>query len=136
TFRPRRRHRESRGRYEKYHHSLKALAIRENRIHAVSIQDPKFDGTPVYLDVEGPPDRDFYYLIGVRVGTGDGAVYHSFWAENADKENRIWNDFLRVLSGISNPRLIHYGKYETVFLKRGTSRRTARSLGGSNCHQE
>jgi predicted RecB family nuclease len=118
TFRPRRRHRESRGPYEKYNHSLKALAIRENRIHAVSIQDPKFDGTPVYLDVEGLPDRDFYYLIGARVGSGDGAVHHSFWADDADKENRIWNDFLRVLSGISNPRLIHYGKYETVFLKR------------------
>jgi transposase-like protein len=118
TFRPRRQRRKSNGRYEKYHHSLKALAIRENRIHAVSIQDPKLDGTPVYLDVEGLPDRDFYYLIGARVGTGDGVVQHSFWADSPHKENRIWNEFLRVLSGIPNPRLIHYGKYETVFLKR------------------
>jgi len=35
TFRPRRRHRESRGKQEKHHHSLRALAIRENKIHAV-----------------------------------------------------------------------------------------------------
>ena len=97
---------------------MRALAIRENKIHAVSIQEPKLDGTPVYLDVEGLPDRDFYYLIGVRVGTGDGDVQHSFWADNPDEENRIWNEFLRVLSVIPNPRLIHYGKYETVFLKR------------------
>ena len=118
TFRPRRRHRESRGQHEKYHHSLRALAIRENKIHVVVIQDPKLDGTPVYLDVEGLPDRDFYYLIGVRVGTGDGGVQHSFWADSPDEENRIWNEFLGVLSAIPNPRLIHYGKYETVFLKR------------------
>jgi predicted RecB family nuclease len=118
TFRPRRRQRESRGKQEKHHHSLRALAIRENKIHAVAIQDPKLDGTPVYLDVEGLPDRDFYYLIGVRVGTGDGGVQHSFWADNLDEEKRIWNEFLGVLSAISNPRLIHYGKYETVFLKR------------------
>ncbi len=37
-------------------------------------------GTPVYLDVEGLSDRDFYYLIGVRIMTGDSAVQHSFWA--------------------------------------------------------
>jgi predicted RecB family nuclease len=118
TFRPRRRNRESRSQQEKYHHSLKALAIRENKIHAVSIQDPKLDGTPVYLDVEGLPDRDFYYLIGARVGTDDGGVQHSFWADNPDQENRIWKEFLGVLSAIPNPRLIHYGKYETGFLKR------------------
>ena len=67
TFRPRRRRRELRGKQEKHHHSLRALAIRENKIHAVGIPDPKLDGTPVYLDVEGLPDRDFYYLIGIRV---------------------------------------------------------------------
>ena len=70
TFRPRRRRRELRGKQEKYHHSLRALAIRENKIHAVDIPDPKLEGTPVFLDVEGLPDRDFYYLIGIRVRTG------------------------------------------------------------------
>ena len=25
-----------------------------------------FEGTPVFMDVEGMPDRDFYYLIGLR----------------------------------------------------------------------
>ncbi len=37
TFRPRRRRRELRGKQEKHHHSLRALAIRENKIHAVGI---------------------------------------------------------------------------------------------------
>jgi predicted RecB family nuclease len=118
TFRPRRRRRDEQDRQEKYHHSLRALAIREDKIHAVDVVDQKLDGTLVYLDVEGLPDRDFYYLIGVRVGDGDGAIQHSFWADDADGEKRIWEKFLAVLAAISNPRIIHYGSYETAFLKR------------------
>ena len=118
TFRPRRRRRESRGKQEKHHHSLRALAIRENTIHAVGIPDLKLKGTPVFLDVEGLPDRDFYYLIGIRIQSAEGSVQHSFWADDAKEEKLIWNDFLGVLSEITNPHLIHYGSYETIFLKR------------------
>ena len=118
TFRPRRRRRELRGKQEKFHQSLRALAIRENKIHALDLIGPKLDGTPVYLDVEGLPDRDFYYLIGIRVGTGSGAVQYGFWADNEEKEKCIWNEFLDVISAIPDPQLIHFGSYETVFLKR------------------
>jgi predicted RecB family nuclease len=118
TFRPRRRRRKSRGKQEKHHYSLQALAIRKNQIHAVDIPAPNFEGTLVFLDVEGLPDRDFYYLIGIRVQAAEGSVQHSFWADNAKEEKLIWNDFLAVLSEITNPHLIHYGSYETTFLKR------------------
>jgi predicted RecB family nuclease len=118
TFRPRRRRREAQGRREKYHHSLRALAIRKDKIHAIDLPAPTLDGTPVYLDVEGLPDRDFYYLIGVRVGNGNDAVQHSFWADDADGERRIWEEFLAVLTRLSDPRIIYYGSYEAVFLKR------------------
>jgi predicted RecB family nuclease len=118
TFHPRRRRRHAQDRPEKYHHSLRALAIRKDKIHVVDVPEQKIDGTPVYLDVEGLPDRDFYYLIGVRVGNGDGVIQHSFWAADADGEKRIWEKFQGVLATISNPRIIHYGSYETSFLKR------------------
>jgi predicted RecB family nuclease len=91
---------------------------RENKIHAVGIPDPKLVGTPVFLDVEGLPDRDFYYLIGIRVQATEGNVQYSFWADDAKEEKLMWNDFLTVLSQIANPHLIHYGSYETTFLKR------------------
>ena len=58
TFRPRRRPRRQRDKREKYHHSLKALAIREKKIHIVGSPELKIEGTPVYLDVEGLPGRD------------------------------------------------------------------------------
>jgi predicted RecB family nuclease len=61
TFRPRRRPKRQRDKREKYHHSLKALAIREQKIHIVGSPELKLEGTPVYLDIEGLPDRDFYY---------------------------------------------------------------------------
>jgi predicted RecB family nuclease len=122
TFRPRRRRRSSRDKPEKFHHSLRALAIRQNKIHATDLPDLTLDGTPIYLDVEGLPDRDFYYLIGVRIRTGGDAVQYSFWADDADGEKRIWTEFLDVLSAIPDPRLMHYGSYETVFLKRMRAR--------------
>lgn len=118
TFRPRRRPKKLRDKKEKYHHSLKALAIREKKIHIVGTPELKIEGTPIYFDVEGLPDRDFYYLIGVRVGDGESTVQYSLWADSVDDEKRIWHEFLAILDGIEKPVLIHYGSYETIFLRR------------------
>ena len=122
TFRPRRRPERLRDRREKYHHALKALAIREKKIHIVGRPDARIDGTPVYLDVEGLPDRDFYYLIGLRVKTADAVVQHSFWADDLADEKQAWDDLLAVLAAITQPVLLHYGSFETTFLKRMTER--------------
>jgi predicted RecB family nuclease len=89
TFRPRRRPKRLRDKREKYHHALKALAIREKKIHIVGSPELKIEGTPVYLDVEGLPDHDFYYLIGLRIGHGDTAVQHSLWADAVADEGRF-----------------------------------------------
>ena len=117
TFRPRRRPKRQRDKREKYHHALKALAIREQKIHIVGSPELKIEGTPVYLDVEGLPDRDFYYLIGVRIGHGESAVQHSLWADTVADEGKIWREFLALLETVEQPVLIHYGSYETTFLK-------------------
>jgi predicted RecB family nuclease len=118
TFRPRRRPKRLRDKREKYHHALKALAIREKKIHIVGSPELKIEGTPVYLDVEGLPDRDFYYLIGLRIGHGDSAVQHSLWADTVGDEEKIWREFLAILETVEKPVLIHYGSYENTFLKR------------------
>lgn len=130
TFRPRRRPKRLATKREKYHHSLKALAIRERKIHIVGSPELKVEGAPVFLDVEGLPDRDFYYLIGIRVTTAQGVVQHSLWANSASEEKQIWTDFLNILSEIENPVLVHYGSFETTFLKR-MSNRHASPLEGS-----
>jgi predicted RecB family nuclease len=118
TFRPRRRPQKLRNKREKYHHSLKALAIREKKIHIIGTPELKIEGTPVYLDVEGLPDRDFYYLIGLRIGNAAATVQHSLWADTVADEGKIWREFLAILETIEKPVLIHYGSYETTFLHR------------------
>lgn len=118
TFRPRRRPRRLAAKRERYHHSLKALAIRESKIHISGSPQLTVQGTPVYLDVEGLPDIEFYYLIGVRIRTAEGVGQHSLWADNREDERHIWLEFLNLLSRIENPVLVHYGSFETTFLKR------------------
>jgi predicted RecB family nuclease len=118
TFRPRRRPKRMRDKQEKYHHSLKALAIREKKIHIVGRPELKIEGTPIYFDVEGLPDCDFYYLIGLRIASSESAVHHCLWADSAADEGRMWREFLAILETVEKPVLIHYGRYERTFLKR------------------
>ena len=117
TFRPRRRPKGLKDKRERHHYALKALAIREKKLHIVGSPQIKIEGTPVYLDVEGLPDRGFYYLVGVRTKAGDSVVQHSLWADGPSDEGRIWWEFLSKLMDIENPVLIHYGSFESVFLK-------------------
>jgi len=122
TFRPRHRPKRFRGKREKYHHSLKALAIRENKIHVAGNPELKINGTPVCFDVEALPDRGFYYLIGLRVRCNSSTDQYSLWADNVNDEEVIWRQFLDILTSVENPVLIHYGRFETTFLRSMTKR--------------
>jgi predicted RecB family nuclease len=92
TFRPRRRVTSLSG----YHqHALKALAIRTKKIHVLgSVASDSTPVTPVYIDVEGDPDREFYYLIGLRISCEGSKIQHSFWADDPASERTIWTDCL------------------------------------------
>jgi predicted RecB family nuclease len=117
TFRPRKRPKWLKDKPEKYHHSLKALAIREKKIYVVGNPLLKIEGTPVCLDVEAIPDRDFYYLIGARIRSKDSSTQHSLWANSVNEEETIWGEFLKILASIDKPVIVHYGSFETIFLK-------------------
>lgn len=118
TFRARRKPKRFASKPEQYSHALRALALRERKIHIAGKPELNIHHNPVYLDVEGVPDRDFYYLIGLRIKEGNAYVQHSFWANDVSEEKKIWATCLRTLAKIENPQLIHYGSYETAFLKR------------------
>jgi predicted RecB family nuclease len=122
TFRPRRRPKRFRDKREKYHHPLKALAIREKKIHIIGSPELKIEGTPIFLDVEGLPDCDFYYLIGMRIGNGESAIQHSLWANDSEEEGSIWRQFLAIVETVEKPVFVHYGSYETTFLRRMSER--------------
>lgn len=118
TFRPRRRPKKLRDKREKYHHSLKAFAIREKKIYIVGKPESKIEGTPVFFDVEALPDLDFYYLIGARVRLQESCVCYSFWADDIDDMPKMWMNFLNLLASLDRPQLIHYGNFDATFLKR------------------
>lgn len=120
TFRPRKR--SGCGVTKQHYPALKALAIRESKIHILGTPVLNGRATPVYFDVEGDADRDLYYLIGMRTDAQGSTAQYSFWADDAAEEEKIWAAFLQKLTEIGNPRLIHYGSYETQFLKRMRAR--------------
>jgi hypothetical protein len=64
------------------------------------------------------PDREFYYLAGMRYRRDDKDVRLAFWADDPSGERQIWVSLLRALALIPDVRLVHYGSYETQFLKR------------------
>lgn len=118
TFRARKKSKRSNPRTVKYFHALKALAIREKRVYVAGKLELAITGTPVYIDVEGMPDRDSYYLIGLRIPGDDSVVQRSLWADSSVDEENIWHEFLQIIAKVENPQLIFYGSYETAFLRR------------------
>ena len=66
-----------------------------------------------YLDIEGVPDRHFYYLIGLRLVDGGSQNDWSFWADRQDDERTIWESFLRAIETLHDCTIFHYGSYDS-----------------------
>ena len=103
-------------------HNLKALAIKKSQIHVVGTPSLRFEGTAVFLDVEGMPDRDFYYLAGLQYEHAGEQVEHSFSADSPQDEREIWENCLRTIKAIGNAQVVSYGAYENRFLKQMRAR--------------
>lgn len=124
AFRPRRRRKLTHQYRRPYHFELKSLAIRENKIYVYEIPEQlPTSKTNIYLDVEGLPDRDFYYLIGILVVSEHKTIDEfSLWANDRDEEVEIFRRFLDILNRYPKYTLYHYGSYERTFLKRMSCR--------------
>jgi predicted RecB family nuclease len=97
---------------------LRALAIKKQQIHVLCSPQVKRRQTPVYFDVEGFSGGHFYYLIGMRFKIGDDWNECSLWADRRQDECLIWKECIRQLRALENPQIIHFGSYETNFLRR------------------
>src|SRR5262249_50351493 len=65
TYRPGRRGKRKTGKDRKHDPALQALAVREKKVYILDSPQLPHSGVALYLDVEGIPDLDFYYLIGL-----------------------------------------------------------------------
>jgi predicted RecB family nuclease len=117
TYRPRRGKHLS-GKTRRHDHALQALAIREKKVYVLDSPTVPHRGVALYLDVEGVPDRDFYYLIGL-IAVRDGAcTSYSFWADDRVQEKANWDACSRLIEGFGDYTLYYYGRYELRFLDR------------------
>lgn len=98
---------------------LQAMAIRDDKIYLHVAPDLEHTLTRMrmYLDIEGVPDRDFYYLFGLMICNEQTCIYHSFWADDCKREEHIWRRFLDTIRQHPNIPIYHYGSYEKTALR-------------------
>jgi predicted RecB family nuclease len=118
TFRPGRMKRVAEGAGKKHDLSLQALAVREGTVYVARRPELPDGRARLYLDVEGLPDEDRYYLIGLTVAEGGTRRRLSFWADGRPDEAAIWASFLKAVGAVEDFVLFHYGSYESRFLDR------------------
>ncbi|MBI3464177.1 MAG: IS66 family transposase [Planctomycetes bacterium] len=118
TYRPGRRGKRKTGKARKHDHALQAVAIRDQKVYVLDSPTVPRSRAALYLDVEGIPDRDFDYLIGLVAVVGECSTTYSFWADDRTQEKAIWDACSRVINSFEDYTLYHYGRYELRFLER------------------
>jgi predicted RecB family nuclease len=118
TFRPRRTSKRAKNPAKPHYLALQALSIRENTVHIQGNPQLPDSRSSVYLDIEGLPDSQFYYLIGALVVSDGQETFHTFWADRESDEPIIFTQFAETVCLLANFRILHYGDYETVALRR------------------
>jgi predicted RecB family nuclease len=92
---------------------LQALAIRTNKIYLHEL--PQLSRKPIelFLDIEGIPDRQYEYLIGLLICDETNSCQHySFWADAREDEGKIWQQFTEKIDQYPDIPIYHYGDYE------------------------
>jgi predicted RecB family nuclease len=101
---------------------LQALAIRTGKIYIQELPVLTRQETELYLDIEGLPDQNLHYLIGVLVCDGNSASHHSFWANSIENESEMLQEFLTFVAQYPDAPIYHYGSYEVKALKQLSKR--------------
>jgi predicted RecB family nuclease len=91
---------------------LQALAIREHKTYLQELPAVSRQPVELFLDIEGVPDRQSYYLIGLLVCQADTTVHYAFWADTAQDERHIWQQFVDKVRQFPDAPIYHYGSYE------------------------
>jgi predicted RecB family nuclease len=111
VFKPRRSRKKAK-RQVRHSLELQALAIRTGKVHVEHLPELPRNPVELFLDFEGVPDRDSYYLAGLLVCRGSEAEYESFWADGATGEAAMWSALIERLAAFPDSPVYHYGSYE------------------------
>jgi predicted RecB family nuclease len=94
VFKPRRRRRRARIHPPHFNVEIQALAIRTGKIYVQTAPEIQRCDTELFLDIEGVPDQQFSYLIGLLIRDRQTVTHHTFWADNMEDEESIWAVFI------------------------------------------
>jgi predicted RecB family nuclease len=101
----------------RYRPELQALAIRTEKIYIQELPKISKNAVELFLDIEGVPDQDLYYLIGLLVSSGEEQLYYYFWADSTKNEQKIWDSFIEEVNKYPNASIYHYGDYDLKAIK-------------------
>jgi predicted RecB family nuclease len=118
TFRPKSIGLKSSKPLKRHLHALQALAVRDKKVYVVRAPEIPAKTTRVYLDVEGMPDREFYYFVGILAEKDGQCSAQSFWADDETEEQAIWVKLLDLLRVLGDCTIFHFGSYERVYIKK------------------
>jgi predicted RecB family nuclease len=104
------------------------LAIRDRQVYVLGTPSVPNSDVNIYLDLEGVPEQGLVYLIGMIVCDRKSQTSYSFWADNKDKEDAIFERFLDVVASYGEPTIVAYGGYERAFIKRMRARTRRKKL--------
>jgi predicted RecB family nuclease len=122
TFRPRRTPKRAKKPGRPRYPALQALAIRENTIYIHGSPKLPNSKAQVYLDIEGIPDSNSYYLIGALIVSEGQELFQSFWADHDSEEPERFSQFAEAVCKLDDFRVLHFGDYELVALRRMKAR--------------
>lgn len=91
---------------------LQALAIRTGKTYIEHLPELSRPQVELFVDVEGIPDQQLQYLIGLLVCNGSESRYYPFWANTAQEEEDTWKRFIAQVQTFPIAPIHHYGDYE------------------------
>ena len=98
--------------------SLKALALRDQKVYVKELPNIKTYETEVYLDFEGIPDENFIYLIGALIITNNQESHLYSWIDSKDKQEDLFRWLFEILKRYQDIHIFHYGNYEIKALEK------------------
>jgi predicted RecB family nuclease len=118
TFRPRRIRNRPTNYTRPHSFELQALAIKSQKTYVHELPKLPKSNVEIYFDLEGIPDLNFQYLIGLVIKDRNNIDHYFFWADSKDKGITIFQKFIALLSRYSEFILFHYGSYEYKYLQK------------------
>ena len=111
TFHPRRTPKRAKNPGRLRYPALQALAIRENTVYIHGNARLPDSDAQVYLDIEGLPDTDSYYLISALVVCEGQETFHTFWADQGSDEPTMFAQFADAICELPDFRVLHFGGF-------------------------